>query len=209
VDARGARSHPGEQRWSDAADTSRLSLDSGAAGALLVGVSTKPRRIELSAADFDAYLEHDGVLDVLETRRRQGVSDAPVRERYSKHVKALFRVGGESGPAWGLALGYPAEIVPLSDPNGLAAGGVLEARVLVRGAPLAGQLVYASYAGFAAGEGDAHREALHARTDAQGVVRFTLPRAGRWYLRLIHMVPLEEQGVDYESLWATLTFEVR
>ena len=33
-------------------------------------------------------------------------------------------------------------------------------------------------------------------------------QSGAWYVRIIHMVPVEEEGVDYESLWATLTFAV-
>ena len=45
-------------------------------------------------------------------------------------------------------------------------------------------------------------------TDAEGVMLFELTHAGRWYLRLIHMVEVDEEGVDYESNWATLTFEV-
>jgi len=33
---------------------------------------------------------------------------------------------------------------------------------------------------------------------------------GRWYVRTIHMVETtDEADVDYESNWATLTFQVR
>ena len=48
-----------------------------------------------------------------------------------------------------------------------------------------------------------------ARTDENGVVRLVVDGAGKWYVKFIHMVETEEEGVDYESNWATLTFEVK
>jgi hypothetical protein len=40
------------------------------------------------------------------------------------------------------------------------------------------------------------------------VAQVEITRSGRWYLRLIRMLPSDDEGVDYESNWATLTFEV-
>ena len=36
-----------------------------------------------------------------------------------------------------------------------------------------------------------------------------IPTDGLWFVQFIHMVPAEDPEVDYESNWATLTFEVR
>jgi len=47
------------------------------------------------------------------------------------------------------------------------------------------------------------------RSGADGVVRFPLASAGKWYLKFIHMEAANRDSVDYESKWATLTFEVR
>jgi hypothetical protein len=48
------------------------------------------------------------------------------------------------------------------------------------------------------------------RSDASGVARIPLPKKGQWYVKFIHMVPfVGTDKVDYESKWATLTFEVR
>jgi hypothetical protein len=41
------------------------------------------------------------------------------------------------------------------------------------------------------------------------VAQVTLDAAGKWYVKFIHMVRATEPGLDYESKWATLTFEVR
>ena len=106
-------------------------------------------------------------------------------------------------------LGYPIEIVPLANPAGLEVGDTLNCLVLADGRPVADQLVYASHEGFHGhDDSGAHREAVDSRTDEDGVVKVKLSKAGRWYLRLIRMLPVDEEGADYESNWATLTFEI-
>jgi hypothetical protein len=210
VDGEGNVTHPGVDQWREEGEVTILEFSAGAAGTHVVGVSTKPNMIELSAADFNEYLEHDGVLDVLEARREGGSLGAAARERYSKHVKTILQVGDEMTGTWKHRLGYPVEFVPLANPSQLCAGDALEFEVLAQGEPLPGQLFCASYEGFEGHDaGGSHREAISGRTDAAGVGRIELERLGRWYLRLIRMVESPEDGVEYESNWATLTFEAK
>ncbi|MGD2114926.1 MAG: DUF4198 domain-containing protein [Acidobacteriota bacterium] len=220
VDGRGREVHPAADRWREEGNATLLDVETGAPGTYLLGVSTRARMIELSAEEFEDYLEHDGVLDVLEARRaaREGGESAersartgggPVRERYAKHVKTLLDVGGEATDTFSHRLGYPVEIVPLENPALLEVGRELPVLVLADGEPLADQLVYAGYAAHDAHQGEHdHRNAVETRTDAEGVARIGLDHPGRWYIRLIHMVPSGEEGVDYVSEWATLTFDV-
>src|SRR5574341_710901 len=80
--------------WSRGPDsTSLLAVELGEAGTYVVGVSIRPRELELSAEEFNAYLEEDGIADVFEARRRDNELGKGARERYSKHVKAIFQVG--------------------------------------------------------------------------------------------------------------------
>ena len=202
--------HPDSTAWTDKGHTAWLSFSTGSAGSYVAGVSTRSRVIELSAEDFNAYLAHDGVLDILEERTRNGTADKAAAERYSKHVKAIFQVGEDRSEAYAHVLGYPIEIVPIENPYDLGVGGQLSVRVLLRGEPLPSQLVYASHEGYHAHHADGgHAEAIKTRTDESGVARIELSTAGRWYVRLIHMESSAESGVDYESNWATLTFQVR
>lgn len=202
--------HPDTSAWEDVENTAWLHFETGGAGTYLAGVSTSSRVIELSAEDFNDYLAHDGVLDVLEDRQRSGSADRAARERYSKHVKAVFQVGEARSPTFAHVLNYPIEIVPVENPYDLTVGDALTVRVLLRGAPLASQLVYASYDGHHVHdtEGD-HAEAFSTRTNALGMASIALTATGAWYVRLIHMEESEEDGIDYESNWATLTFEIR
>src|SRR3989449_7585247 len=54
------------------------------------------------------------------------------RERYSKHVKAVFQVGRDRSDGFNVTLGYPAEIVPLDNPYGMDRGAALRVRCLMR-----------------------------------------------------------------------------
>lgn len=191
--------------WSRGPDSaSVLTREVAEAGTYVVGASTRPREIQLAAQDFNAYLEEDGLPDVLEARRRNNELGLGARERYSKHVRAVLQVGDTRTPGFSAALGYPAEIVPLDNPYAIARGAPLRIRCLVDGQPIGNQTVLWG------GEKDGQGFAQHnIRTDSTGVAVVTPDRAGRWYVKFIHMVRVTEAGLDYESKWATLTFEIR
>jgi uncharacterized GH25 family protein len=209
IDGTNQESHPSTSQWREEGTVTYLDFKSGSPGTYVVGVSTAPKMIELTAEEFNEYLEHDGVMDVLEARGRDGTADQGANERYAKHVKTILQVGETTTDSYAHRLGYPIEIVPLANPGALGAGQTLEVLVLAEGEPVAGQLVYASFEGFHThDETGSHREAVKTRTDDSGVARVELTRPGRWYIRLIRMLPVDEEGVDYESSWATLTFEV-
>ena len=114
--------------WDTRTDTSWMSYTTGAVGTYVVGLSTKPTEFQLDAKAFNAYLADDGIPDVLAARRKDGSLTKRARERYSKHVKAIFQVGNTHTTAWQTPLGYPAEIVPLSNPYDVHPGGTLRVR---------------------------------------------------------------------------------
>ena len=188
--------------WRSGPDNSSLlSVELGDAGTYVVGAATRPRELELTAEQFNSYLKEDGLPDVLEARRQDNELGRGARERYSKHVKAVFQVG-EARTAWfATVLGYPAEIVPLENPYAIAVGATLRVRCLVDRRPVANQTVLWGGPGGGA--------ARSTRTDSLGVAQVTLDAAGKWYVKFIHMARASRAGLDYESKWATLTFETR
>lgn len=174
-----------------------------AAGQWWVAVALETRPIRLSASQFDSYLEHDGIWDVLEERRAGDTSADSVDERYTKYAKALVQVGEDGPEAYGRRVGHPIELVPLDDPFSLHPGDRFRARLLWRGEPLADHVVFAGRAGAGAGP------TSHARTDADGVVEFPVFVPGAWYLKAIHMAEdPDDPEVEYRSNWTTLTFRV-
>ena len=164
-------------RWDTRSDTSWLSLTSGSTGTYVVGLSTKPRELQMTAKEFNLYLADDGIPDVLAARRTSGSLQSAARERYSKHVKSIFQVGDTRSANWQTAFGYPAELVPLENPYSLRPGQTLRFRCLVDGRPVANQLVIVG--GRAGARGDARLASRSLRTDGEGIVAVRLDRAGR------------------------------
>jgi uncharacterized GH25 family protein len=149
--------------------------------------------------EFDAFLAKEGI-DHLLPREQRG--KLPVRETYSRCAKSLLVAGpAPSGSAPDRAFGMPLELVAESDPY---AGKSPEFRVrlLHRGAALPGALVIA----FNKAVPDRR---LEARTDASGRARLALDREGVWLLNAVHLLPApKKSGATWETLWASLTFEI-
>jgi hypothetical protein len=197
--------HPPEADWSDEGKTSLLRFRAGAAGTYVAGTSTKPKELSMKAADFNRYLQLEGVIDTFVERRKNKQLNLAATERYSKHVKAIFQVGDARTDTYKTPLGYPVEIIPRQNPYELKAGATLAALCVLDGRPLVNQ--YVLYGVQPAGQ--IRYTTLKTRTDKDGVARIPLSGAGRWYIKFIHMSPVNEPPVNYESRWATLTFELR
>jgi hypothetical protein len=230
--ARGKRVAIQADQWQDQDTTiTQLEFNTGEAGTYVAGVSTKARNIELTAEKFNSYLEHDGVLDMLEYRTKNNLLDQDAVESYQKHVKAIYQVGNERTADWSTVLGYPIEFVPQSNPYEKYTGDELEVQLLLDGKPLPKQLVYADYIHSAHGHshsGHTHEDGAHShthssdsgeahshtggqqlRTNDQGMVMVSLPEDGIYYLRTIHMLSISDStALTHQSKWATLTFEV-
>ncbi|MEM6318043.1 MAG: DUF4198 domain-containing protein [Bacteroidota bacterium] len=231
--ANGERIAINPNQWRDQDSTiTKLPFTAGEAGTYVVGVSTKARNIELTADKFNSYLEHDGVLDILDYRTKNDLLDQDAVESYEKHVKAIYQVGDVRSNDWNVVLGYPIEFVPQVNPYEKYSGEQLEVQLLLDGKPLTNQLVYADYIPSTSthdhngthshshaqnnNDGHSHSEDGHTHTSGQklrtndkGMVNVNLPEDGIYYLRTIHMVTVTDSNeLTHRSKWATLTFEV-
>ena len=190
--------------WRDEGETTLMTLKTGGPGTYLVGVSTKPREIDLKAADFNDYLQHDGIPDILSERQKNNELDKNVRERYSKHVRAVFQVGDKLSDDYKRELNYPAEVIPQENPYRLKVGDTINLLCTVDGRPVPNQFVMA---GWESRDGILHY--LSERTNGAGLASFKLAGAGKWYVKFIHMTALSQSNLNYESKWASLTFEIQ
>ena len=185
------------------------------AGQRIVSLTLQPRSVRESSAGFRRYMELEGAPEALARYEREGrlpTTDSVTR-RYAKYAKTLVEVG-EGGPrAFSRAAGHPLEFVPLHDPAALRAGGTLAMRLLYRGQPLEGARVHASGVpverGVTPEAAAALAREIHGETDADGVVRLAVERAGLWNVRTLQIVPAEAgSGADWDAHWATIVFEV-
>lgn len=150
------------------------------AGPALLGYRGTPYAHELSAARFGRFLEEEGVRGLRYENRVQ-------RERFHRFAKSIVNAPTALVER---PFGWRFELVPDATLSRFA--------VLFEGKPLRDVAVHAlSPAG----------KQLVARTDDEGRVRFTLD-GGVWMVKSVHVLPAGKgAGHDWESLWASLTFE--
>jgi len=205
VSPSGTRANPKETDFTKEENTSFLNLQPSETGNYVVGLSTMEREIDLKAKDFNEYLTEDGIPDTLAERKRKKQLTKDVRERYSKHVKTIFQAGAGQTDNYKTALGYPVEIIPQTNPYKLKTGDTFEFLCLKDGKPLANQFVMT-------GREDSDGKLTvgeNIRTDKKGIAKIKLNGTGKWYVKFINMTPLSDPKINYESKWATLTFELK
>jgi hypothetical protein len=170
-------------------------------GLAVVGYSSRHTATSLPASRFEAYLREEGLDHVIESRERRGETLAPGREKFSRSAKSILQVGGLGLEGYDRRLGFPFEIVPERNPYELAQGDSLPVRLYFRGRPLGGALVTAY-------QTKSSQVEATGRSDANGLVLLAIDRPGEWMIKSVHMVSVEgDPAADWESIWATLTFE--
>lgn len=200
----GKRSNPKEADFSKNETTAFLSLVTSEAGNYVVGLSTNWRENALAAKEFNEYLTLEGIPDVLDNRKRDNELDKDARYRYSKYVKTILQAGEKQTEDYKAVLGYAVEMIPQQNPYRSKKGDSIDLLCLKDGKPLVGQTVLV---GYETGGKPAAEKAL--RSDAKGMIKIKLESPGKWYAKFINMVKVDDPKVNYESKWATLTFEIR
>ena len=209
----GDRNRADTSQWTEDNNATLLHMLTGKSGTYVAGVSTHPRDFKMEAQAFNEYLEHDGVIDMLDWRKENNALNEDAIERYSKHVKTIFQVGDRRTEDWSTILSYPIEFVPLVNPYELSIGDTMTMKLLKNGNPLTNQLVYHGTAhdhDHTHTEKDDHHHhyAIQLSTDPLGNVSIPIDIDGVHYLRTIHMELSNTDSLTHESNWATITFEI-
>ncbi|HYC60104.1 MAG TPA: DUF4198 domain-containing protein [Thermoanaerobaculia bacterium] len=176
-------------------------IDEIAAGDAVIGYRTRPLRHRgMTAAAFEAYLREEGLERIIDIRAGRGHAKRGGSEMYSRSAKSLLHAGDPK--RFAEPLGYRFEIIPETDPHDRARTALV-ARLLFEGKPVAGTLVTAMHR-------DDAKLTAQQRSDHEGRVTLPIAKNGAWLIKAVHMVDAPEtSGVDWESIWATLTFERR
>ncbi len=178
-----------------------------APGLYTVAYTSNPEPVQLDAKKFNDYLTQEGLESIRELRAQRGQSDAPDREIFSRCAKALILAGGggeatTGANGWNRELGMRLELLLGANPYMLMGSQALPVRLLYNGKPLQGALVTA----FTKERPEAK---FSVRSDSKGRVALKIDRPGTWLVKAVHMIPAaRESGADWESFWASLTFEV-
>ena len=175
-------------------------------GLAIIGYRSKAYPLELAADKFEQFLKTEGLERISAFRAQRGESQKPDREYFFRYAKAIVVAGcGAGNPACARrqdclrhTFHYRYELIPETDPM---ASSPLRVRVLFEGKPLANAFVTAIHR-------DDPAARVSARSDASGRVTLSLPRSGVWLVKSVQMIAAPAgSNADWESLWASLTFE--
>lgn len=172
-------------------------------GGYMIAYRSKPSSVELEGEKFTGYLKEKGLDRIIARREKEGRSAATAKEIFSRAAKYALATK-ETGPqdAATKRLGLRCEIVPTTNPALMSAGEELAIVVLFEGKPLVNALVDARPAADKSIK-------LQTRTSERGEATFRLPIAGLWVVDTVEMVDApKESGAEYESIWASLAFEI-
>lgn len=174
------------------------------AGLGILTARTIPNFIELDPAKFKSYLEHENLTATLKWREQHKETGKPGRERYSKYVKSIVKIG-KTDATFSKPTGLTIEIIPEADPYSLKPGATLPVLVLFRGKPAVDVAVESAWLE----NGNAKME-VYGRTDSNGKIRIPIKATGPHRLHAIVMERCAEpKAADWESFWASLTFAIQ
>ena len=150
-------------------------------------------------AEFEQYLEKEGLEHVKTLHAFGAPKGKVIRENYSRSAKALVMAGKPDVKTTAdRVLGLRLELIAEKNPY---LTGPVPVRLLYEGSPLEGALVVA----FNKTE---PLKKIKARTDRDGRVRFDFNHPGTWLVTAVHMLPAPPRtNADWESVWASLTFK--
>ncbi|MES2627102.1 MAG: DUF4198 domain-containing protein [Pseudomonadota bacterium] len=169
---------------------------------IFMTTSTATATLEIEAKDFNDYVSEESLDHVIAAREQSGETDKAATERYTKYAKALL-LSEQTDEQFDRALGLPLEFIVEKNPYAAKVGDALPVRVLFEGQPAADLDITAFWL-----SANGPERQIVGRTDAEGRANITLSAAGAWNLHTIHMERSNDTGVDWESHWTTLTFEV-
>ena len=173
-------------------------MDRDVAGVVWIDLASKT--LSLDADKVDEYLAE---IDPPASVRAAYMAQAEPRlwrETYVKHAKAFTGSAGGMPTAWSKSVSSELEITP-SSTSLLTKNSDARFQVMSGGKPLA------DFAIGVVGGPNAKPRAL--RTDGNGEVEVRIDGAGYWMLRVTQLTPSTTKDIDWESHFATLTFDVR
>jgi len=172
-------------------------------GTYVAAISLYPKEIKLKAKEFNDYLLHDGLSGIYKLREKEGILGEDAVEHYSKYAKTIIQSGDQLDDTPTKPLHLPLEIVPTVNPYKLHRGDKLGVTVFFRGKPLPGAELAWSF------PGQGEKFAGSIRTDGNGNAAVPLTKSGPYVIRLTHMEWVKKKTHQWESYWATMTFNVR
>lgn len=188
-------------------DRPALRMSAPEAGLLVVShVTTDSKIVWDDWQDFVNFVEHKDAAWVLDAHKARGLDEIDASEAFSRYAKSLIAIGFPEGND--RVMGLETEIVALENPYIGQTEDGLDVRVLYQGEPRANEQIEV-FEKSAKGE----VSIFTVKTDAKGEATIPVKPSHRYMLdSVVVREPSAELAaeldVEWESLWANLTFSV-
>lgn len=170
-------------------------------GTAMIAFNGKNSFIELDAANFNAYLEEDGLYNVIDLRKHLNETDSIGREFYQRSVKTIVQVGALKTNIYKKQTGLPVDIIPLSHPYQLKNGDSLTVQVLFKGEPLNNAKIRTWHKLPTGVTSNSYS------SNSKGEIRFPVTTSGEWMVSCVQMIRLEgDAKANWQSYWGSLTW---
>ncbi|MBI1343845.1 MAG: DUF4198 domain-containing protein [Terrimonas sp.] len=170
-------------------------------GNALIAYNSTNSFIELPAAEFNNYLEEDGLSEALAYRQAEGETDRAGREWYQRCSKTLLQIGGINNSSYRTPTQLPLDIIPLQNPYTIKENDSLKIKILFRKAPLANTKVHI----WNRKDGSTQKTAM--MTDDKGELAFPVTLNGAWMVSTVKMIHLQDDPqADWQSFWGSFTW---
>tara|TARA_B110000285_G_scaffold41423_1_gene45537 strand:+ start:5578 stop:6372 length:795 start_codon:yes stop_codon:yes gene_type:complete len=172
-------------------------------GIYAIGYESTKKSVDLEPEKFTSYLKKEGLEKIIKRRNELNENEKNGLEVYYRNVKALIKVGDKTDiNFYNYDFNYPLNINPLQNPYELSEGNDLRVQLTFKQKPAANLLLHAKIK-------NNPNFQFSIRTDAQGNAIVPLKHSGVWLLHTVEMIRSEQQGIDWESYWGSITFEIR
>jgi uncharacterized GH25 family protein len=156
--------------------------------------------IQLNGTDFNAYLQEDGLTDVIAWRKANKMDTAGAREYYQRSVKTLLQ-NGSATTAVNYPTQLPLDIVPLSNPYDLKATGTIKFTVYFQQRLLKEGRIKAWHI---SKDGKLNQQDIQLK---EGSFSLPVEPEGKWMVSIVKMVPhTADDTADWQSYWASCTW---
>ncbi len=176
-------------------------------GLLVLSAMTKPTKLTYKDREiFDKFLKMEGLDWVFKAHKDRGLPEIGFTEVYRRFPKSLIKVG--EGIGQDKALGLPLEWVAVTNPY--HAKDIIKMQLLWKGEPYADAHVSV----FNKPQADTDKPVkTDYFTNQQGLISIPLKQRGFYLINAVKMIKPDDQiyqeyGAVWESLWASMTFEV-
>jgi len=191
----------------DQRDVSLFKMSVNKPGSVVLAIDFERERIAMDLLKFKTYLDTEAFDDIPLSDYGFEKPEDIILEGYTKIAKTIIQVGDTVTENVTKPVGQRIELVPLKHPYKTKKGGSMDIQVLHLGSPLPDQSIVVSW------EPGAFEDSMDQlkvyKSDEKGVISFPIKKSGTWWANTIFIEPaLNEEDLDFVSLWGSLTFEI-